>query len=844
MRCTGVSVVDFSKLSGRREKPDPIDPREVFLRLPKSPGIDDLWNSQADALGQWFDRRDERDIVIKLNTGGGKTLVGLLIAQSILNERRGPVLYLCPTRQLQSQILEQSKQYGIRSVPYISGGGQDLSEDFLGASAVMVATYQALFNGRSKFGLVGTSGGTIELKGIILDDAHTAFSNMRDIFSLSVRRSVHEDLYDELASLFRGEFAGQGRQGTYDDVVAGRESHILEVPYVGWTNRCNEIRQRLAEVADSAFRFEWPLIRDSFSECHALISKDSFVISPFHPLVDMLPSFGGCPHRVYMSATVADDSSILRTFDADSESVARPIAPTSLAGVGERMVLIPELMRMDTSRVVEWIKQLAEKISSRVGVVILTPSRNSAESWSDIATVAQGDEVAQKVSALCDRKSNGPFAFPNRYDGIDLPGNSCRFLVLSGLPYGTNVCDLFRAAALEGSGTINATLAQRVEQGMGRGTRGSGDHCVVVLLGKDLVGWISRRGSLDLFTSTTEEQVSIGIDVSQEITTASGMASTMLQCLKRSRDWTEFHAGRLADATANRPVDKVNLDLASLERTCFGLARRGYYEKASIRMQRYCNTSQHLDSKVKGWLLQFSARWSHARGDVSRRDSLQHEAYACNSSLQRPAIDVQYTPLSHPSHQAENIANYVHGFALNGGALADFESIVDNLVPSATSNRFEQAMKDLGVILGFVSQRPESDYEVGPDVLWILDESRAWIIECKSRKESSGPLNKSEHGQLLQSSVWFNTQYTGMAGVGVVVHPNALATHSVTVGDTMALTLPKLGELVGSVRILLDELSWDSTSRDALAVRCEARLVELGLTPDRIAETYLEDFIV
>ena len=57
--------------------------------------------SQAQVLEEWFKRRNtDRDIVIKLNTGGGKTLVGLLIAQSILNEHHEPVIYLSPTVQL------------------------------------------------------------------------------------------------------------------------------------------------------------------------------------------------------------------------------------------------------------------------------------------------------------------------------------------------------------------------------------------------------------------------------------------------------------------------------------------------------------------------------------------------------------------------------------------------------------------------------------------------------------------------------------------------------------------------------------------------------------------------
>ena len=44
----------------------------------------------------WFVRRDDRDVVIKQNTGGGQTVVGLLIAQSTLNERVGKAVYLAP----------------------------------------------------------------------------------------------------------------------------------------------------------------------------------------------------------------------------------------------------------------------------------------------------------------------------------------------------------------------------------------------------------------------------------------------------------------------------------------------------------------------------------------------------------------------------------------------------------------------------------------------------------------------------------------------------------------------------------------------------------------------------
>ena len=76
-------MVDFEKLRTKK-KTKAIEPSEIFRRLPKPPGINDLYTSQAEVLQTWFACRKERDIVLKLHTGSGKTLVGLLVVQSTL----------------------------------------------------------------------------------------------------------------------------------------------------------------------------------------------------------------------------------------------------------------------------------------------------------------------------------------------------------------------------------------------------------------------------------------------------------------------------------------------------------------------------------------------------------------------------------------------------------------------------------------------------------------------------------------------------------------------------------------------------------------------------------------
>ena len=197
-------MVDFKKLAASKGKPKPINPREIFNSLPKPPGINDLYASQAEVLDAWFLRRTDRDLVVKLHTGGGKTLVALLMAQSVMNELSGPVIYLAPTNQLVDQVIAKSKEYGIATVRYVSG--QPFAGEFYDGKAVLVGAYETLFNGRSRFGIRNSGQEIVEAAAIILDDAHVALSAVRRQFSLTIEAKAHPDVYADLAGRFRTDF--------------------------------------------------------------------------------------------------------------------------------------------------------------------------------------------------------------------------------------------------------------------------------------------------------------------------------------------------------------------------------------------------------------------------------------------------------------------------------------------------------------------------------------------------------------------------------------------------------------------------------------------------------------
>ena len=124
--------------------------------------------------------------MVKLHTGGGKTLVAPLMAQSVMNEIGEPVLYLAPTNQLVGQVLAKGHEYGISALPYTKG--QSLPGEFYDGKSVLVGAYEMLFNGRSKYGVRGSGQSAVKVGAIILDDAHVALSSVREAFTLTIRR--------------------------------------------------------------------------------------------------------------------------------------------------------------------------------------------------------------------------------------------------------------------------------------------------------------------------------------------------------------------------------------------------------------------------------------------------------------------------------------------------------------------------------------------------------------------------------------------------------------------------------------------------------------------------------
>lgn len=148
-------------------QPKPKSPSLLFRDLVRDPSVKFLWEHQAKLLEDYHrDHRSNRDVAIELPTGSGKTLVSLLIAEFRRRSQNERVVFLCPTKQLCSQVTEQAKKYGVRASLLVGPQKKYKKEDFYAyqqAKAVAVTTYSGLFNIRPAID---------DAQLIICDDAH------------------------------------------------------------------------------------------------------------------------------------------------------------------------------------------------------------------------------------------------------------------------------------------------------------------------------------------------------------------------------------------------------------------------------------------------------------------------------------------------------------------------------------------------------------------------------------------------------------------------------------------------------------------------------------------------
>lgn len=97
---------------------------------------------------------------------------------------------------------------------------------------------------------------------------------------------------------------------------------------------------------------------------------------------------------------------------------------------------------------------------------------------------------------------------------------------------------------------IRRKIAQKIEQGLGRGVRGEKDYCCIFIIGADLVKFIMSSETRNYFSPQTRKQIEIGLSIVEmsddgEEKDEKYLMDLIKQSVMRDDGWKEYYKNEM-----------------------------------------------------------------------------------------------------------------------------------------------------------------------------------------------------------------------------------------------------------------------------------------------------------
>ena len=756
---------DVHRTVVRKKITNPID---IFESLTGQPNAaQNLWHAQWKVLEKWNKKRKENDLLISLNTGAGKTIIGILIAQSLLNEGIENVLYLCCTNDLVDQTKNEANNMGISCST--RKDGHFLDDNFEEGTAFCITNYASLFNGLS---MLRTK---YPPKAIIFDDAHVAEKIIRDSFTLRISCSKNEDLFLEISNLFKSHFDDLGIPEKFKDSLDPMLHMTSLVAPHGLYNRKTRLLKILQDYEvrkDKNMKYPYEWIKDNIHAYAAIFSRGEFELSPpFLPSL-AIDVFSRRARRVYLSATLQSNTDFIRAFGRDIKKGNIISKTKDIAGNGERLVICEKKGKY------EYRPEYIDKLCKKYKTVIAVPSYRKAEDWQGVVLPPDG-----KFSEMLDKfrdEETGSFLLVGRVDGIDLPDDTCRVMIIDGLPGGTSLLERYQWEFLEMNNSHRARIANRLTQLFGRIIRGRNDYGVFLIAGDDVRKWIKSPRNIALFPPLLQKQINAGHDIRDRINSTEDVTSAVDQVISRDDVWCNFYQTKVKDFKLDKNTFSYHKDMevalidASLSEARYAAEMwKGNFSLARRALERTVNNTTRHDTPLGGWHAVWIGAAYELEGDkVAACDEYERAVSRLNNAISLP----KPTSIGTDSIIELNAFGSSLRYILCRSDARKVEREIRrietelNLINRGTPNQAESGVRLLGELLGFRSSRPDNEVDTGPDVLWIDEgHSRQIGFELKTDKKEPAKYSKDNISQCLSHISWMSDSYPAYDIMGLII---------------------------------------------------------------------------
>lgn len=768
-------------------------PVDLYDRLVRRSGSSSsLWAHQSAMLSAYSDKFvDDRDVALELPTGTGKTLVGLLVAEWYRRTKNCAVLYACPTVQLAESVVEAATKEGIRASLLVGSHHSwdpRQAQKYFATEQIAVTTYSSVFNTNPQIGSPGL---------IIFDDAHAAEQYVAEAYSLSVKSIDDPIRYKQLVDAVRPSLDGV----FYEQCVSSNVTHSsrdirLIVPLQNPTTR-KHLVDVIAKL-DSEQVYPARMIRPGISSCLIYVSPADILIRPYLPPTHINSPFANAKH-IYLSATLGNSGELERSFGVSRIKRIPLPATAGKPESGRKFFVFPTLTEDgDSESITKRIIEIGKK------AVVITSDRKTATKVASAVSPDPSYEIgdssfSQSVLNGFRSADHGVLPLAGRFDGIDLPGDSCRVIVLVRQPGQASLQERFMLERAGIFGPLGTRVRSRFTQAAGRCTRGQSDHAVVVVYDSDLVSYLSRELASHSLEPSLAGEVRFGIKNS-EVGDDNNTIDNVTEFLEQSDAWFD-----VAEPALREVIDRERAtwegesgDLRSAvnyEVRAFHAAWDGSLELAVAEGVKTLNELARVEGSepFRAFISVLSSTWaSDVDEAVGRGPAESQQLMEDGIRLSRNAPWLRDIATGADRSKSEAPADAIGIDAITrllapgaqGPVARQLEQMTDDLA-ATQHEKFEAGLVSLGTFLGADSEKPVGEGRA--DAAWRWGQHQWLILDAKSEHKPSGQVSQGDIRQV-------NTQirdYAGDLGVEAPVQSASIIVSPKSAVHTTASATPE-----------------------------------------------------
>lgn len=740
-------------------------PEELFAKLPnraKSHGY--LRGPQTDALRDYMKLQGKSDIACELPTGTGKTTVGLLISEWRRRQTGERVAYLTLTNQLAKQVLREARNLGIDCANLI--GTKDTRDAgevgrYTTGHAIGITTFSNLFNVNP---VVQAS------NVLIFDDAHGGEQYVASMWTVRIDAEENNHTYQEVLAALRPSLS----QSQYRVVTDEAEYATVELADVHThADVLANITSVLDEDEEAGIHFPWVVVRNNLNACLFFVSGREIVIRPLTPPTHTHMPFNETKQRIYMSATLGGEGDLLRGYGITDIETIR----VKHAQWGRRYIFMPSLY-LEEDGCPEVVSSIWNGMSTH-RALILAPSFPIADrtftsifsSVKPLPTKLSAREIENSLDPFT-RMDGAVLCLAGRYDGVDLPGDDCRLLIMAESPGAIGALERHLREHWKLGPLLRRRERTRLIQGMGRCTRDATDFAVIILLGQSLIDCMTLPVFSKTLPGEIQRELSWGIEQGEIARENPDALTGMAVGLLTDEEYRKSANENIAEMDIpDQTTDELGDEESGKSEVLYLRALWDDDYSGAYQIARRAADEIHIPELAgyrAWWLFLASMGAQKAENPNGEIDCLRRaKAIGINTGFFDRLLRLRAKDAAGPEKtdtldvQAESIWNQLTTWGWQGPAFKKkLDEMTTGLSQPNDHTRFHIGLERLGQCLGAETIR--STAEGAPDVVWIFHD-RCYTFEAKAGTQLSKKYVQQAKGHVE----WLRAQRPELADVPI-----------------------------------------------------------------------------